>query len=146
MHIPVLCRPCVRKYFRNLKNSYIKRRYLILHGQRISRITFIRYAQKIRIYSNIKSYLLLTSWTFKISLQVQFNNLMFFYFQNNSNLRTGLIIFLCMCIGLPLGLLKNLSAISKASTLCICFYSVFVFYVSMQNIYKIMFGHFFMLS
>ncbi|KAJ8318147.1 hypothetical protein KUTeg_003238 [Tegillarca granosa] len=49
--------------------------------------------------------------------------------QNSSHLRTALIILLCLCIGLPLGLLKNLTTLSHASTLCILFYSIFVIYV-----------------
>lgn len=49
--------------------------------------------------------------------------------QNSSHLRTGLIIVLCIGVGLPLGLLRNLKTVSKASSLCICFYAVFVCYM-----------------
>nr|XP_022315271.1 putative sodium-coupled neutral amino acid transporter 10 isoform X2 [Crassostrea virginica] len=48
---------------------------------------------------------------------------------NSNNLRTALIVLACTCIGLPLGLLRNLNTVSRASTFCICFYSVFVLYV-----------------
>lgn len=48
---------------------------------------------------------------------------------NTNNLRTALIVLACTCIGLPLGLLRNLNTVSRASTFCICFYSVFVVYV-----------------
>ncbi|XP_012937797.1 putative sodium-coupled neutral amino acid transporter 10 isoform X2 [Aplysia californica] len=49
--------------------------------------------------------------------------------ENSSGLRTFLIVLLCLGIGLPLGLLKNLRAVSRASTICISFYCVFVLYV-----------------
>ncbi|XP_063446422.1 putative sodium-coupled neutral amino acid transporter 10 [Mytilus trossulus] len=49
--------------------------------------------------------------------------------ENSSSLRTGLIILTCLGVGLPLGLLRNLNSISKASTLCIIFYAVFVVYI-----------------
>ncbi|XP_046572857.1 putative sodium-coupled neutral amino acid transporter 10 isoform X1 [Haliotis rubra] len=49
--------------------------------------------------------------------------------ENTPSLRTYLIVFLCLCVGLPLGLLKDLRSVSNASTICICFYTVFVFYV-----------------
>lgn len=49
--------------------------------------------------------------------------------ENSSNLRSALIILMCIGVGLPLGLLKNLSSVSKASTLCICFYASFVVYM-----------------
>ncbi|CAC5392484.1 SLC38A10 [Mytilus coruscus] len=49
--------------------------------------------------------------------------------ENSSRLRTGLIILTCLGVGLPLGLLRNLNSISKASTLCIIFYAVFVVYI-----------------
>ncbi|XP_048248701.1 putative sodium-coupled neutral amino acid transporter 10 isoform X2 [Haliotis rufescens] len=49
--------------------------------------------------------------------------------ENTPHLRTYLIVFLCLCVGLPLGLLKDLRSVSNASTICICFYTVFVFYV-----------------
>ncbi|XP_061181707.1 putative sodium-coupled neutral amino acid transporter 10 [Saccostrea echinata] len=48
---------------------------------------------------------------------------------NTNNLRTALIMLACTCIGLPLGLLRNLETVSRASTFCICFYSMFVLYV-----------------
>lgn len=48
---------------------------------------------------------------------------------NTNNLRTALIVLACTCLGLPLGLLRNLNTVSRASTFCICFYSVFVLYV-----------------
>ncbi|ESP04030.1 hypothetical protein LOTGIDRAFT_109866 [Lottia gigantea] len=48
---------------------------------------------------------------------------------SSSNLRTGLIMFLCLGVGLPLGLLKDLRAVSRASTICVCFYVVFILYV-----------------
>ena len=51
-------------------------------------------------------------------------------FQNSDNLRTGFIIFLCLFLGLPLGLLKDVRMLSKTSTACIMFYSFFSFYVS----------------
>ncbi|XP_050391956.1 putative sodium-coupled neutral amino acid transporter 10 [Patella vulgata] len=52
-----------------------------------------------------------------------------FAIENSSNLRIGLIMFLCLCVGLPLGLLKDLRAVSRASTVCVCFYVIFIFYV-----------------
>ncbi|XP_067673576.1 solute carrier family 38 member 10-like isoform X1 [Haliotis asinina] len=52
-----------------------------------------------------------------------------FGIENTPSLRTYLIVFLCLCVGLPLGLLKDLRSVSNASTICICFYTVFVFYV-----------------
>ncbi|KAL5018444.1 hypothetical protein ScPMuIL_004166 [Solemya velum] len=59
--------------------------------------------------------------------------------ENNSSLRTGLIVFLCLFVGLPLGLLKNLRSLSSTSTMCILFYTVFVFYVvslSLPNLWS----------
>ncbi|XP_059174905.1 putative sodium-coupled neutral amino acid transporter 10 isoform X2 [Physella acuta] len=63
----------------------------------------------------------------------------FFGLQNVSGLRTGLIILLCLTIGLPMGLLKDLRAVSRASTVCILCYSVYVVYVlclSMPSLWK----------
>nr|KAI8731441.1 putative sodium-coupled neutral amino acid transporter 10 isoform X1 [Biomphalaria glabrata] len=53
---------------------------------------------------------------------------------NFSGMRTILIITLGLSIGLPMGLLKDLRAISKASTVCIICYSVYVFYVIVQSL------------
>ncbi|XP_041364258.1 putative sodium-coupled neutral amino acid transporter 10 [Gigantopelta aegis] len=53
-----------------------------------------------------------------------------FGLENTPNLRTWLIICLCLFIGLPLGLLKDLRTVSHASTICMCFYAVFIIYVS----------------
>ncbi|GFR73920.1 sodium-coupled neutral amino acid transporter 2 [Elysia marginata] len=57
--------------------------------------------------------------------------------ENTSGLRTFLILALCLGVGLPLGLLKDLKAVSRASTVCISFYCIFILYVitlSMPNI------------
>ncbi|GFO00973.1 sodium-coupled neutral amino acid transporter 3 [Plakobranchus ocellatus] len=57
--------------------------------------------------------------------------------QNTSSLRTFLIMALCLCVGLPLGLLKDLRSVSRASTVCITFYGIFILYViglSLPNI------------
>ncbi|KAL4240015.1 hypothetical protein ACF0H5_000810 [Mactra antiquata] len=60
--------------------------------------------------------------------------------QNNDHLRSGLIIFLCLFVGLPLGLLKDVRALSKTSTLCIMFYTFFSFYVVLLSIPKLITG------
>ncbi|RUS71088.1 hypothetical protein EGW08_021149 [Elysia chlorotica] len=49
--------------------------------------------------------------------------------ENTFGLRTFLILTLCLCVGLPLGLLKDLRAVSRASTVCISFYCIFILYV-----------------
>ncbi|XP_045211537.2 putative sodium-coupled neutral amino acid transporter 10 [Mercenaria mercenaria] len=49
--------------------------------------------------------------------------------QNSENLRTGLIVVLCLFVGLPLGLLKDVRTLSKTSSLCIAFYAFFTFYI-----------------
>ncbi|XP_033738972.1 putative sodium-coupled neutral amino acid transporter 10 isoform X2 [Pecten maximus] len=60
--------------------------------------------------------------------------------ENNGNLRMGLICFLCLCVGLPLGLLKNLNTVSRASTLCILFYGLFTVYVFSLSIPSLVSG------
>ncbi|XP_021342915.1 putative sodium-coupled neutral amino acid transporter 10 isoform X2 [Mizuhopecten yessoensis] len=60
--------------------------------------------------------------------------------ENNGNLRMGLICFLCLCVGLPLGLLKNLNTVSRASTLCILFYGLFTVYVFSLSIPNLVSG------
>ncbi|XP_060064162.1 putative sodium-coupled neutral amino acid transporter 10 [Ylistrum balloti] len=60
--------------------------------------------------------------------------------ENNGNLRMGLICFLCLCVGLPLGLLKNLNTVSRASTLCILFYGFFTVYVFTLSIPNLISG------
>ncbi|XP_069124766.1 putative sodium-coupled neutral amino acid transporter 10 isoform X2 [Argopecten irradians] len=60
--------------------------------------------------------------------------------ENNGNLRMGLICFLCLCVGLPLGLLKNLNTVSRASTLCILFYGLFTVYVFSLSIPNLIAG------
>lgn len=54
--------------------------------------------------------------------------------QNTNGLRTGLILFLCLFIGLPLALLKDLRTLSKTSSLCIAFYTFFTVYVSLIKV------------
>ena len=55
--------------------------------------------------------------------------------QNTDGLRTGLIVFLCLFVGLPLALLKDVRTLSKTSTFCIAFYSFFTVYVSKYTEY-----------
>lgn len=59
---------------------------------------------------------------------------------NTANLRTGFIIFLCLFLGLPLGLLKDVRMLSNTSTLCIMFYTFFSVYVIIQSIPNLLKG------
>uniref|UniRef100_A0A0B7ARU4 Amino acid transporter transmembrane domain-containing protein n=1 Tax=Arion vulgaris TaxID=1028688 RepID=A0A0B7ARU4_9EUPU len=52
-----------------------------------------------------------------------------FGIENIPGLRTALMILLCMTIGLPMALIKDIRAISRVSTVCVAFYSSFVLYV-----------------
>ncbi|XP_076444976.1 putative sodium-coupled neutral amino acid transporter 10 isoform X2 [Babylonia areolata] len=54
-------------------------------------------------------------------------------FENNWRNRMYLIIILCLFVGLPLGLMKDLRNVSRASTVCIAFYAVFVLYCLWQS-------------
>ncbi|KAK7112474.1 putative sodium-coupled neutral amino acid transporter 10 isoform X2 [Littorina saxatilis] len=49
--------------------------------------------------------------------------------ENNARTRIYLMVFLCLMVGLPLGLMKDLRNVSRASTICIAFYSVFTVYM-----------------
>ncbi|KAK3588533.1 hypothetical protein CHS0354_014245 [Potamilus streckersoni] len=49
--------------------------------------------------------------------------------ENNGRLRNGVILLLCLFVGLPLALLKNLRALSNTSSLCVVFYMIFVLYI-----------------
>ncbi|KAL8574129.1 hypothetical protein ACOMHN_067181 [Nucella lapillus] len=48
--------------------------------------------------------------------------------ENSFQNRMYLIIILCLFVGLPLGLMKDLRNVSRASTICIMFYAVFIVY------------------
>ncbi|CAL1529393.1 unnamed protein product [Lymnaea stagnalis] len=58
-------------------------------------------------------------------------------------MRTFLIVFLTLTVGLPMALLKDLRAVSKASTVCIMFYSVYVIYVLWLSIPSLLKGDWF---
>ncbi|KAH9520101.1 hypothetical protein Btru_059966 [Bulinus truncatus] len=62
---------------------------------------------------------------------------------NVHGMRTFLIVTLGLSVGLPMGLLKDLRAVSKASTVCIICYSVFVFYVIGQSLPSLVSGDWF---
>ncbi len=49
-----------------------------------------------------------------------------FLFQNTSQLRTTVMVVLCLFVGLPLALLKNIESLSNVSAISIGFYMVFV--------------------
>ncbi|KAL3875599.1 hypothetical protein ACJMK2_033534 [Sinanodonta woodiana] len=49
--------------------------------------------------------------------------------ENSGRLRNGVILLLCLFVGLPLALLKNLRALSNTSSLCVVFYMIFVLYI-----------------
>ncbi|XP_052769434.1 putative sodium-coupled neutral amino acid transporter 10 [Mya arenaria] len=61
--------------------------------------------------------------------------------QNTSNLRTGLIVMLCLCVGLPLAMLKDVRTLAKTSTLCILFYAFFTVYVFLLSIPNLLSGN-----
>lgn len=59
--------------------------------------------------------------------------------ENSWRNRMYLIIILCLFVGLPLGLMKDLRNVSRASTVCIMFYAVFIVYslwLSSGNVLK----------
>ena len=59
--------------------------------------------------------------------------------QNSPRTRLYLIVVLCLLVGLPLGLMKDLRNVSRASTICIMFYAVFSFYVSILFLFFCLF-------
>ncbi|XP_052263344.1 putative sodium-coupled neutral amino acid transporter 10 isoform X1 [Dreissena polymorpha] len=60
--------------------------------------------------------------------------------QNSGHLRAGVIILLCLCVGLPLALHKDVRALAKASTMCIMFYTLFCVYVVLLSIPNLISG------
>ncbi|XP_060595911.1 putative sodium-coupled neutral amino acid transporter 10 isoform X2 [Ruditapes philippinarum] len=60
--------------------------------------------------------------------------------QNSDNLRTGIIVVLCLFVGLPLGLLKDVRTLSKTSTLCILFYAFFTCYIVALSVPNLIIG------
>ncbi|CAG5130269.1 unnamed protein product, partial [Candidula unifasciata] len=49
--------------------------------------------------------------------------------ENSSGLRMFLIILLCMSVGLPMALIRDIRSVSRVSAVCVAFYSTFVVYV-----------------
>lgn len=47
----------------------------------------------------------------------------------STSLRLYLIVFLCLCVGLPLGLMKDMRNVNRASTVCMAFYAIFCAYI-----------------
>lgn len=61
--------------------------------------------------------------------------------QHTPGLRSGFIAFLCIFVGLPFALLKDLRALSKASAFCMLFYVTFSIYVVLNSIPNLVSGN-----
>ncbi|BFZ02831.1 hypothetical protein BsWGS_05870 [Bradybaena similaris] len=52
-----------------------------------------------------------------------------FGIQTSSGLRTFLMVVLCMSVGLPMALIRDIRSVSRVSAVCVTFYCTFVVYV-----------------